>query len=149
MAKNSSIEWTDNSFNPWWGCRRVSPACDRCYAAAFSKRVGSVGWVSGAFRTFGEKHWSEPLTWDRKARAADRRERVFCASMADVFDAEAPSHERAKPHPMNARSSGPRSAKPRISIGSCSPSDPTKRSSCCPVICKIGLMSGSAAPRKP
>lgn len=71
MAKNSAIEWTDNTFNPWWGCHRVSPACDRCYAAAFSKRVGSVGWDSGAFRTFGDKHWSEPLKWDRKARAAD------------------------------------------------------------------------------
>ena len=86
MAKSSRIAWTDNSFHPWWGCRRVSPACDRCYAAAFSKRVGSVGWDRGAVRTFGEKHWSEPLTWARKA----------CASMADVFDAEALSHEREK-----------------------------------------------------
>ena len=59
MAKNSAIEWTDSTFNPWWGCRRVSPACDHCYTAALSKRTGPVDWDSSAFRTYGDKHWFE------------------------------------------------------------------------------------------
>lgn len=33
MARDSKIEWTDHTFNPWWGCAKVSPACDHCYAA--------------------------------------------------------------------------------------------------------------------
>ncbi|WP_419456793.1 DUF5131 family protein [Agrobacterium tumefaciens] len=30
---NSSIEWTDHTFNPWTGCTNISPECDNCYAA--------------------------------------------------------------------------------------------------------------------
>lgn len=87
MSADSKIEWTDHSFNPWWGCVQISPACDGCYALAFAKRVGQRVWGSSAPRRFfGEKHWSEPLSWDRKAEELGARHRVFCASMADVFE---------------------------------------------------------------
>ena len=90
MAENSKIEWTDHTFNPWWGCTKVSPGCDNCYAAAFDKRVGGDHWGPGKDRRyFEQKHWNEPLRWNIKAGRLGRRERVFCASMADVFDNEA------------------------------------------------------------
>jgi len=90
MAKNSSIEWTDHTFNPWWGCTKVSPGCANCYAESWSKRIGRKLWGPTADRRFfTEKHWGEPLVWNRDARAEGNRKRVFCASMADVFESRA------------------------------------------------------------
>lgn len=87
MGANSKISWTDATFNPWWGCARVSPACEHCYAESFDKRVGRADWgVSAPRRFFGDKHWNEPLKWNREALDAGVRRRVFCASMADVFE---------------------------------------------------------------
>lgn len=87
MGDHSKIEWTDHTFNPWWGCERVSPGCQHCYAEAFSKRTGHAVWGRSAERRFfGESHWRGPLKWDRWAVADGRRARVFCASMADVFE---------------------------------------------------------------
>jgi len=88
MAKNSHIEWTNHTFNPWWGCQKVSPACDNCYAETWAKRVGRTLWGQDAPRRFfGDTHWTEPLKWNREAADAGIRSRVFCASMADVFEA--------------------------------------------------------------
>lgn len=93
--KDSKIGWTHHTFNPWWGCAKIAPECSNCYADAFAKRTGNTGlWGPGrTFRTFGAKHWDEPLKWDAAAKAAGERHRVFCASMADVFDREAPKSE--------------------------------------------------------
>jgi len=87
MGKNSSIEWTDHTFNPWWGCAHVSPGCENCYAEAWAKRVGEKVWGTKQDRRFfTEKHWSEPLKWNADAESEKNRKRVFCASMADVFE---------------------------------------------------------------
>jgi protein gp37 len=87
MGETTAIEWTDHTFNPVWGCVKVSPACDNCYAAAFDHRLGGEHWGAHApLKEFGDKHWAEPLKWDRAATKAGVRRRVFCASMADVFD---------------------------------------------------------------
>jgi protein gp37 len=87
MGKNSKIEWTHHTFNPWWGCTRVSAACKHCYAEAWAKRVGKKIWGAKAPRRFfGDHHWSEPLKWNAEAKRANERARVFCASMADVFE---------------------------------------------------------------
>lgn len=87
MGQDSKIEWTHHTFNPWWGCVRVSPGCEHCYAETFAKRVGQKVWgVDAGRRFFGEKHWAEPLKWDAAAEKAFERRRVFCASMADVFE---------------------------------------------------------------
>jgi protein gp37 len=89
MGEVSAISWTDATFNPWWGCTKVGPGCDHCYAEAFDKRIGGAHWGAGVERRyFGDKHWNEPLKWDRKAAKTGGRLRVFCASMADVFDNE-------------------------------------------------------------
>lgn len=87
MSEQTGISWTDHTFNPWWGCVKVSPACTNCYAERDSKRYGFKIWGQDSERRFfGDKHWAEPLLWDRKAEKAAVRRRVFCASMADVFE---------------------------------------------------------------
>lgn len=87
MGADSNIAWTDASWNPWWGCAKVSPGCAHCYAETFSKRVGQDIWGKDhAFRFFGDKHWAEPEKWDREAATSGVRRKVFCASMADVFE---------------------------------------------------------------
>ena len=87
MARNSKIEWTDHTFNPWWGCTKVSPACDHCYAETWARRVGLDVWSSGKPRRFlSDAYWQQPHRWNKQARVANQRARVFCASMSDVFE---------------------------------------------------------------
>lgn len=91
----TTIEWTDFSFNPWIGCTKVSPACDNCYAEAFAKRCGGPRWGNREpRRRTSPRNWSGPLRWNREAAAAGTRYRVFCASLADVFDTEVPDEWR-------------------------------------------------------
>lgn len=88
MAIESAISWTDATFNPWIGCTKVSPACDRCYAARDNERRKWVdGWGVGVPRR-RTKTWGDPLKWNRQAAITGYRTRVFCASLADVFDNE-------------------------------------------------------------
>ena len=92
MGADSKIQWTDHTFNPWWGCTKVSPGCDHCYAETFDRRVGGAHWGKGApRREFGQKHWNEPLKWNAVALRDRKPMCVFCASMADWTDAEAPA----------------------------------------------------------
>lgn len=89
MGKDSKIEWTHHTFNPWWGCVKVSAGCQHCYAETLAKRTGHNiwgPWTSTTRRTFGDKHWAEPLKWNDDAAKAGERRRVFCASMADAFE---------------------------------------------------------------
>ena len=89
MAENSGIEWTDHTFNPWWGCTKIAPACDDCYAAKLATgRFGQPELWSGSRRRI--KDWKGPRKWNRNAAVfmaqQGRRQRVFTASMADIFD---------------------------------------------------------------
>lgn len=86
MGERTSISWTDATWNPWWGCTQVGPGCDGCYAAAFAKRFGVLWGNEHPRRYAKDSYWNEPLKWDRKAADRHMRLRVFCASMADVFD---------------------------------------------------------------
>ena len=98
MGKFSKIEWTHHTFNPWWGCVKVSPACRHCYAETWAKRVGSNVWGRKAPRRFfSDKHWDEPIKWNKEAKLHSERHRVFCASMGDVFE------RRADLNPHRAR----------------------------------------------
>lgn len=89
MAETTEIAWCDATFNPWRGCTKVSPGCTNCYAEAMSHRnpkvLGEWG-PNGARVIASEPYWRQPLKWDREARAAGERRRVFCASLADVFE---------------------------------------------------------------
>jgi protein gp37 len=102
VGEGTTIAWCDHTFNPWWGCTNVSLGCVNCYAHTWSKRTGFDLWgAKGDRRTFSEKHWREPLAWNAAAQRAGERRRVFCASMADVFeDHPALPPERAKLWPL-------------------------------------------------
>jgi protein gp37 len=91
VAENSKIEWTDHTFNPWIGCQKVSPGCDHCYAEAMSNRYGWTEWgPHGERKRTSEANWRKPLAWAKAARGTGKRPRVFCASLADVFDNQVP-----------------------------------------------------------
>lgn len=94
MSTKTTIEWTDHTFNPFWGCTEVSPGCDNCYAREWARRFG-VKWGPGETRKLAsERTWAEPLKWNAKAAKNGVRRRVFCASMADIFDNEGPPAAR-------------------------------------------------------
>jgi protein gp37 len=102
MAARTTIAFCDHTFNPWLGCTRLSPACDHCYAAALAWRTGRRDpsghdlWDPHAERVRASAaYWTQPLAWNRAAAAAGIRRRVFCASMADVFDNQTPAAWRA------------------------------------------------------
>lgn len=94
MSETSNIEWTDATFNPWEGCQKVGPGCDHCYAETRNARFGggvAVNWGPGApRRRTSVSNWNLPKRWDREHAEFfaqhGRRRRVFCASLADVFD---------------------------------------------------------------
>lgn len=87
MGQDSKIEWTDHTFNPWTGCTKISPACQHCYAEAWAKRTGIVKWGDSAERRrTSDANWRQPIKWNAAAFESVTRKRVFCASLADVFE---------------------------------------------------------------
>ncbi len=109
MGANTKIQWCDFTFNCWRGCTKVSAGCTNCYAETQSKRNPKVLGVwgdNGARVVASESYWRQPLKWEREAaqqleswkRAVQEsrseydcvepyeRPRVFCASLADVFE---------------------------------------------------------------
>lgn len=104
MAK-TSIEWTATrlpdgtvlpgfSFNPWIGCSAISPGCAHCYAEALARRLRVKFGPGEVRRPAGDKYWEGPIKWNTQAAKAGIRRKVFCASMADVFDNEGLAAER-------------------------------------------------------
>lgn len=90
MGENTRIAWTDHTFNGWFGCQRVSPGCENCYAESLvTKRMKLKVW--GPPKTTDRKRsskstWQQPVLWNRKAELEGTRARVFCSSLADVFE---------------------------------------------------------------
>lgn len=101
MAANSKIEWCDHTFNGWEGCQSVSPGCDHCYAEVRNARFNgaAVNWGPGApRRRTSIANWRRPEAWNADHLAFltqhGRRQRVFSASLSDVFDNAAPDEWR-------------------------------------------------------
>ncbi len=96
MAENSKIGWCDHTFNPWYGCTKVSDGCVNCYAEdQMDKRWGRVKWGRGNPRQRSSKSiWSQPRLWNKRAAENCKRSLVFCASLADVMDEEIPPEWR-------------------------------------------------------
>ncbi len=88
----TKIEWADYTFNPWVGCTKVSAGCKNCYAEAqMDKMYSFASWGKGQpRRKTSPQNWKKPLMWNKQAMAEGWRPRVFCASLADVFDREVP-----------------------------------------------------------
>lgn len=86
MAKKSSIEWTESTWNPVTGCSKVSTGCTHCYAERMTERLQAMGqanYVNG-FDVTLQLHMLElPLRW-KKPQA------VFVNSMSDLFHEDVP-----------------------------------------------------------
>lgn len=122
MADRTEIAWCDSTFNPWIGCTKVGPGCDHCYAEAdFDLRKHRAKWGPGNPRSrTSPANWRKPLQWNARPfyecgcgyrgtmdelttnaihRCGEQfkrvRRRVFCASLADVFDNDVPDEWRA------------------------------------------------------
>jgi protein gp37 len=76
----TKIEWSDNTFNPWWGCVKVSPACDNCYAERFA----------------GRKTRTEAELWGKDATRPDKQRRL-CGCVAEFEYINMDSLYRARP----------------------------------------------------
>lgn len=104
----TSIEWTTTTgpdgrihkgmtFNPWWGCEKISPGCKHCYAETFDKRWSESHWgPAHPYKLNSEAYWREPFKWNARAAKLGVRLKVFCASMADVFELRAPAELRVR-----------------------------------------------------
>lgn len=102
MGQNSTIGWCDHTFNPWIGCSKVSDGCKNCYAESqtyprVSKARGLPLWGKDEARhRTSVDNWDQVNRWNRKAKneredaeqdgRPHQRPRVFCASLADIFE---------------------------------------------------------------
>ena len=95
MARNSGIEWTDHTWNPWRGCRKVSAGCRNCYMFREQKRYGRdpSTVVRAARQTF-----TAPLRWSEPARVFTCSWSDFFIQDADPWRAEAWDIIRRTPH---------------------------------------------------
>lgn len=88
MAENSKIEWTDHTANFWWGCLKVSPGCEHCYADTLAHRYGKAIWgpAKTTSRELKKSVWAELPKWNKAAQDSGQRRRVFVMSMGDFFE---------------------------------------------------------------
>lgn len=88
MGENTKIEWAHHTFNPWMGCTKVSAGCKNCYAEQqMDKHYKKVQWgPSGKRLRTSKENWRKPIQWNKRAKESGIRYRVFCASLADVFE---------------------------------------------------------------
>jgi len=95
MAKRTSIEWTEVTWNPTTGCDRISAGCDNCYALALAKRLRAMG--ADKYQNDGDPRTSGP-GFDLTLHPAVLRQPyhwrtprlVFVNSMSDLFHARVP-----------------------------------------------------------
>jgi protein gp37 len=86
MSENSTIEWTDATWNPVRGCDKISPGCKHCYAKTFAERFRGVPghpYEQGFDLRLVPEKLMEPLKW-RKPK------KIFVNSMSDLFHPEVP-----------------------------------------------------------
>ncbi|MFI5301333.1 MAG: DUF5131 family protein [Polyangiales bacterium] len=99
MGIKTKIGWTQNTWNPWWGCTHVSEGCDRCYAEDFAgftaanlARQWGIDppgriWGPGSARMIVPDHlWAKPIAWNARAARNGEVVHVFNGSMCDVFE---------------------------------------------------------------
>lgn len=86
MAQNSSIEWTEATWNPVTGCTKISPGCKFCYAERMAKRLRAMGqerYRDGFKLTLQEDLAELPLKWKTSKM-------IFVNSMSDLFHKDVP-----------------------------------------------------------
>ncbi len=86
MAINSSIEWTESTWNPLTGCTRISPGCKHCYAGRMAVRLHAMGqphYANGFKLSIHEDALELPLRWKKP-------QTIFVNSMSDLFHKDVP-----------------------------------------------------------
>lgn len=86
MSTQTTIEWTEQTWNPASGCNKVSPGCNNCYAEVMARRlkaIGASGYENGFMLTLHPNRLIEPLR--RKIPTV-----YFVNSMSDMFHAKIP-----------------------------------------------------------
>jgi len=86
MGIESSIEWTDATWNPVRGCTKISPGCKHCYAEVFAERFrGVIGhaYERGFDLRLVPEKLAEPLRWSKPRM-------IFVNSMSDLFHEKVP-----------------------------------------------------------
>src|SRR5947209_4828033 len=92
MSEQSSIEWTDATWNPVRGCTKISPGCARCYAETFAERFRGVPghpYEQGFDLRLVAEKLAEPLHWVRSRM-------IFVNSMSDLFHEDVPAEYIAR-----------------------------------------------------
>jgi protein gp37 len=88
---DTKIEWTDKTWNPWWGCSKIAPECDHCYAATLASRglhlahfgvATNYDWTGKITRSL-DTVWHSPLKWPAGTK-------VFTCSMSDFWHEDVP-----------------------------------------------------------
>ncbi len=82
----SSIEWTEHTWNPVTGCTKVSPGCKHCYAEVMARRLKAMG-AAGYERGFGVALHPERLQQPLRRKTPTT---YFVNSMSDLFHAQVP-----------------------------------------------------------
>lgn len=96
MGETTTIGWCDGTFNAWFGCTEVSPACGPCYAREWAARYApAVKWGNFPRVRSAESTWKQPHAWERKAIREGTRPFIFTNSLADVFDNQVDPQWRA------------------------------------------------------
>jgi protein gp37 len=84
MGETTAISWCDHTKNLWWGCWKIDPECANCYADELANRYAAGLWGRTKPRKFfDDKNLNELLKWNRAARKAETKRRVFVGSMMD------------------------------------------------------------------
>ena len=86
MSENSTIEWTDATWNPVRGCTKITPGCAHCYAETFAERFRGVPghpYEQGFDLRLVPEKLREPLRWKNPKM-------VFVNSMSDLFHEDVP-----------------------------------------------------------
>lgn len=87
LSAQSTIEWTESTWNPLTGCTKISPGCKHCYAERMAMRLqamGSANYANGFQLTLHPHALELPLTWRKP-------QRIFVNSMSDLFHKDAPA----------------------------------------------------------
>ena len=108
MAEETGIAWTDSTFNAWWGCVKVGPECANCYAETLDVATGGNHWgVHTRPRAMSSSNWRNPRVWNRDHdlffKKHGRNRRVFCGSMMDWADINAPGSKIGEAKELNQR----------------------------------------------
>lgn len=100
MGEATAISWAHHTFNPWWGCQKISPGCDNCYAlrTVLEHMPNSRLWDPKykTRKTMAESTWKKLKTYDNKARKAGEIHYVFVGSMCDIADEFGPQDDRKR-----------------------------------------------------